>query len=74
MPRRKTLKLSTPEEIRRSISRVANMILNKEIGPLTAKAMIYACNSALTAVRTDEYKRKVEELEALLMEQQERDK
>lgn len=74
MPRRKTLKLSTPEEIRRSISRIANMILNEEIDPLTAKAMIYACNSALTAVRTDEYKHKVEELEALLMEQQERDK
>jgi len=74
MPRRKTLKLSTPEEIRRSISRIANMILNEEIDPLTAKAMIYACNSALTAVRTDEYKRKVEELEALLIEQQERDK
>ena len=74
MPRRKTLKLSTPEEIRRSISRIANMILNEEIDPLTAMAMIYACNSALTAVRTDEYKRKVEELEALLIEQQERDK
>ena len=74
MPRRKTLKLSTPEEIRRSISRIVNMILNEEIDPLTAKAMIYACNSALTAVRTDEYKRKVEELEALLIEQQERDK
>lgn len=74
MPRRKTLKLSTPEEIRRSISRIANMILNEEIDSLTAKAMIYACNSALTAVRTDEYKRKVEELEALLIEQQERDK
>lgn len=74
MPRRKTLKLSTPEEIRRSISRIANMILNEEIDPLTEKAMIYACNSALTAVRTDEYKRKVEELEALLIEQQERDK
>ena len=74
MPRRKTLKLSTPEEIRRSISRIANMILNEEIDTLTAKAMIYACNSALTAVRTDEYKRKVEELEALLIEQQERDK
>ena len=50
------------------------MILNEEIDPLTAKAMIYACNSALAAVRTDEYRRKVEELEALLMEQQERDK
>jgi len=37
-----------------------------------AKALIYACNSALSAVRTDEYRNKVEELEALLMEQEER--
>lgn len=62
------MKLSTPEEIRRAISRIANMVLNEEIDPITAKALIYACNSALTAIRTDEYKRKVEELEALLME------
>ena len=70
MPRRKTLKLSTPEEIRKAISRVANMVLNEEIDPTTAKALLYACNSALSAVRTDEYKRKVEELEALLMEKE----
>ena len=70
MPRRKTMKLSTPEEIRRAISRIANMVLNEEIDPITAKALIYACNSALTAIRTDEYKRKVEELEALLMEKE----
>lgn len=70
MPRRRTMKLSTPEEIRRAISRIANMVLNDEIDPITAKALIYACNSALTAIRTDEYKRKVEELEALLMEKE----
>ena len=50
------------------------MVLNEEIDPMTAKALIYACNSALTAVRTDEYKRKVEELEQLLIEQQEKNK
>lgn len=72
MARRKTLKLSTPTEIRKAISRVANMVLNDEIDPITAKALLYACNSALSAVRTDEYKRKVEELEMLLLEQQER--
>ena len=33
MPRRKTLKLSTPADIRRSIARVGNMILNGEIDP-----------------------------------------
>ena len=31
MPRRKTLKLSTPADIRRSIGRISNMILNGEI-------------------------------------------
>lgn len=72
MARRKTLKLSTPEDIRRAISRIANMLLNEDIDASTAKALIYACNSALSAVRTDEYRNKVEELEALLMEQEER--
>lgn len=72
MPRRKTLKLSTPEEIRRAISRIAGMVLNGELDSKEANTLIYACNSALSAVRTDEYKRKVEELEAILMEQEKR--
>ena len=71
MPRRKTLKLSTPADIRKAISRIANMVLNGEVDPITAKALLYACNSALTAIRTDEYRRKVEELEEILLEQQE---
>lgn len=65
------MKMSTPEEIRRAISRVANMVLNGEIESKEANALLYACNSALSAVRTDEYRRKVEELEAILMEQNE---
>lgn len=72
MPRRKTLKMSTPEEIRRAISRIAGMVLNGELDSKEANTLIYACNSALSAVRTDEYRKKVEELETLLMEQQER--
>lgn len=66
------MKLSTPEEIRRAISRIANMVLNKEIEAKEANTLLYACNAALSAVRTDEYRRKVEELETLLMEQTER--
>lgn len=73
MPRRKTLKLSSPAEIRRTISRVANMVVNGEIDPKAANTLLYACNSALSAVRTDEYRRKVEELEAILMAQEERE-
>ena len=44
------------------------MLLNGDIDSNTAKALLYACNSALNAVRTDEYRNKVEELEALLMD------
>ena len=44
------------------------MLLNSDIDATTAKALLYACTSALNAVRTDEYRNKVEELEALLMD------
>ena len=66
MKRRKTLKLSSPEDVRRAISRIANMTLNGEIDSKTANTLLYACNAALSAIRTDEYKRKVEELEEIL--------
>lgn len=72
MSRRKTIKLSTPREIRRAIARIANMVLNDEIDPKAANTLLYACNAALSAVRTDEYRRKVEELEALMMERDEK--
>ncbi len=68
MARRKTLKLSTPQDCRKAISRVANMVLNEEIDPKTANTLLYACNAALNAVRTDEYRTKVEDLEMLLQE------
>ena len=70
MARRKTLKLSTPEDVRKAISRVANMTLNGEIDAKKANTLLYACNAALSAIRTDEYGNKVEQLEALLKEQE----
>lgn len=69
MPRRKTLKLSSPEDVRRAISKIANLSLNGEIDTKTANTLIYACNSVLASIRTDQYKQKVDELEALLTEQ-----
>ena len=66
MPRRKTLKLSTPADIRRAISRVTNMLLNGEIAPNTANAILYGCNSALGSIRVDELEKKVAELEGIL--------
>ncbi len=69
MPRRKTLKLSTPADIRRSIARIGNMILNGEIDPKRGNSLLYACNSALNVVKTTELEDKLNELEQLLNEQ-----
>ena len=74
MARRKTLKLSTPEDVRKAISRVANMTLNGEIDSKKANTLLYACHAALSAIRTDEYGKKVEQLEALLMEMERKNK
>lgn len=73
MGRRKTLKLSTPEEIRKAMARIANMVLNNELEPKEANTLLYACNSTLNAIRTDDYKKKVEELEVMLMEQEKKE-
>ena len=68
MPRRKTLKLSTPADVRRSIARISNMILNNEIDPKRGNALLYACNSALNVIKTSELETKLTELETLVME------
>lgn len=66
MPRRKTLKLSTPADIRRSITRIGNMILNGDITHKQGTALIYACNSALNVIKVSKLQSKVDELESLL--------
>lgn len=65
---RKRLKLSTPREIRRALNRIANMVLNGEITAKEANAIMYACNSVLSAIRVDEQERRLEELEQLVKE------
>jgi hypothetical protein len=68
MPRRRTLKISSPSEIRRAISRIANMVLNGEIDSKTANTILYACNVALGSIRTDEQQKKIDELERIVEE------
>lgn len=48
---KKRLKLSTPLEIRKPLSRIANMLLNKEIDPKIANAITYVCNVALGTIK-----------------------
>lgn len=65
---RRRLNLSSSRGIRQSLSRIANMLLNEEIEPKTANAILYACNIGLNAIRVDEQQAKLDELEALVEE------
>lgn len=68
MAKKKYLKLDTPANIRKSLNRISNMLLNKEIDPNTAKALTYSCNIILSALRVDEYEKEVERLKDILTE------
>lgn len=71
MARRKSLKLSTPQEVRKALSRVANMVINDELDPKQANTLVYICNGILGSIRADEQQRKIDELERLITEMQE---
>ena len=66
--KRLRLKLTTATEVRRALTRVSNMVLNGELDPKRANAIILACNAILSSIRTDEQGKKMSELEELLEE------
>lgn len=66
--KRLRLKLTTATEVRRALTRVSNMVLNGELDPKRANAIILACNAILSSIRTDKQGKKMAELEELLAE------
>lgn len=68
MARRKSLKLGTPRDVRRAIAKIANMTLNNEIEPKVANSLLFACNAVLAAIRIDDQQAKLDELERLVLE------
>lgn len=60
------LKTRTATEVRRTLSRVMNMVANGEMDTKTANTIILGCNAILSALRTDEQQRKIDELEKIL--------
>lgn len=60
------LKTKTATEVRRTLSRVMNMVANGEMDNKTANTIILGCNAVLSAIRTDEQQRKIDELEKIL--------
>lgn len=68
MQAKKRLKMTTSREVRRTVNKVANMLLNGEIDAKTANAILYACNVCLGAIRVDDQQAKLNELERLIRE------
>lgn len=60
------LRLNTPSDVRKALSKVANMIANDEIDIKKANAIIYSCNSILNSIRTDELEKQIQELEDMV--------
>lgn len=58
----------TPQEVRRTLSRVVNMVANKEMDSKTANAITVCCNAILSSMRIDEQQKHIEELADLLDE------
>jgi hypothetical protein len=60
------LKLNNPRDVRRTLVRISNMVANGEMESKAANSIIAACNSVLSAIRTDEQDKKIAELQQLL--------
>lgn len=65
------LKLNTPNEVRKTLARVMNMVVNNQIDSKRANTIILGCNAILSAIRTDDQQRKIDELERLLADMNE---
>ena len=65
---KKRLKMTTSREVRRAVNRITNMLLNGEIDPKTANAILYGCNVCLGAIRVDDQQAKLDELEQIVEE------
>lgn len=57
------LRLSTPSDIRKTLAKITNMIVNNEIDTKKANTIIYSCNAILNSIRTDELEKQIQELE-----------
>ena len=62
------LKTKTATEVRRTLTRVINMVANGEMDHKTANTIILGCNAVLSSIRTDEQQKKIDELERILNE------
>ena len=60
------LRLNSPKDIRKTLAKITNMIVNNEIDSKKASTIIYSCNSILNSIRADELEKKIQELESYI--------
>lgn len=60
------LKLSKPQEVRKSLSKICNMVANGEIDVKYANSITAICNSILGSIRIDEQEKKLAQLQNTL--------
>lgn len=63
-----SLRLSTPRDVKKTLSRISNLVANGEMDTKQANTIILACNTILGAIRLDEQQKKIEMLEELVNE------
>lgn len=62
------LKAGTATEVRRTLVRVMNLVANGQMDSKEGNTIIAGCNAVLSAIRTDEQQKKLDELERILNE------
>lgn len=68
MDKKVKLKLDTPSNIRKSLAKITNMVVNGELPTGQANTIILACNAILGSIRVDEQEKKLQELEQIIKE------
>lgn len=61
-----SLKWDTPKDVRKSLAKVNNMVLNDKIDCKKANTVAYVANQILGSIRMDEQEQKIKKLEELI--------
>lgn len=66
--KRLSFRFSTSQQVRKSLSRINNMVANGEMDSKKANTIIVGANAILGAIRLDEQQKQIEKLEELVNE------
>ena len=62
----KKLKWSNANEVRRSLAKVCNMVLNDELEESKARTITYCANTLLSSIRIDKQEQEIQELREIV--------